>query len=56
MLNLKNNQLSSFAHIISHNLRSPVGKLNSLIGIYIISNDQEENDFLIDKFEPLLGI
>jgi signal transduction histidine kinase len=51
----KNKQLASFAHITSHNLRSPVGNLNALMGIYKTSNDQEEKDLLIDKFETVIG-
>ncbi len=45
----KNRQLQDFAHIVSHNLRSPMSNLISLMGIYENEKTQEQKDFLIKK-------
>ncbi|AUC81470.1 ATP-binding protein [Lacinutrix sp. Bg11-31] len=50
-----NRQLSSFAHIASHNLRAPVSNLNSLLNFYNNSIDIEDKAMLFDKFEIVVG-
>lgn len=51
----QNKQLISFAHIISHNLRSPVGNLNLLMQFYKESTTQENKDDLWKNFETVIG-
>lgn len=50
----QNMQLASFAHITSHNLRAPVSNLNSLLHFYKDSNDQEDRDQLMLRFEKVI--
>jgi PAS domain S-box-containing protein len=47
----QNRQLDEFAHIISHNLRSPVGNINALIGL--LDEDSSLNDYklIFDKLK-----
>lgn len=45
----QNRQLEDFTHITSHNLRSPVNNLNTLIKFYNEAEEQEERDLLFDK-------
>ena len=47
----QNKQLENFTHMVSHNLRSHVSNLNSLLYFYKDEETAEEKDFLIDKFE-----
>lgn len=47
----QNKQLADFAHITSHNLRSPVSNLNALLHLYDISESEEERKVLFEKFE-----
>ena len=51
----KNRQLADFAHITSHNLRAPVSNLNSLLGFYNTSEDEEDKAVLFEKFEIVVG-
>jgi PAS domain S-box-containing protein len=51
----QNKQLLSFAHIISHNLRSPVSNLNLLVHFYKESISQEDKDDLWGNFETVVG-
>ncbi|NJL15629.1 MAG: PAS domain S-box protein [Microscillaceae bacterium] len=51
----QNEQLLSFAHITSHNLRSPVSNLNSLLFLYHDSQDEAEKQLLFSKFEIVIG-
>lgn len=53
-LQKKNQQLLNFAHITSHNLRSPVSNLNSLLWLYRESETNEEKALLFDKFETVI--
>lgn len=53
-LTLQNNQLADFAHITSHNLRAPVSNLNSLLGLYNISESEEDKIVLFEKFEKVI--
>ncbi|WP_179349226.1 PAS domain-containing sensor histidine kinase [Winogradskyella pacifica] len=52
---IQNSQLADFAQITSHNLRAPVSNLNSLLGFYVESDDNEEKDFLFKKFEAVIS-
>ena len=45
----KNRQLQDFAYIVSHNLRSPMSNLISLMSIYENEKTQEQKDFLVKK-------
>lgn len=51
----KNQQLLNFAHITSHNLRSPVSNLNSLLWLYKESQTEEEKALLFEKFETVIN-
>ncbi|UMB53101.1 PAS domain S-box protein [Lutibacter sp. A64] len=53
-LTSQNNQLASFAHITSHNLRAPVSNLNSLLQIYKMAESDEERSMLFEKFEKVI--
>lgn len=54
-LTKQNNQLASFAHITSHNLRSPVSNLNSLLYFYNNSESMEDKAELFEKFEIVIN-
>ena len=54
-LTSQNKQLLSFAHIISHNLRSPVSNLNLLMHFYKESESQEDKDDLWGNFETVIN-
>ena len=51
----KNRQLSSFAHIASHNLRAPVSNLLILRDFYKESTDLEDKAMLFSKVETVIG-
>ena len=51
----QNKQLAGFAHITSHNLRSPVGNLNALLGFYKMGESIEEKEMLMEKFEIVIN-
>ena len=51
----KNRQLSSFAHIASHNLRAPVSNLLILRDFYKESTDLEDKAMLFSKIEMVIG-
>lgn len=51
----KNRQLSSFAHIASHNLRAPVSNLMTLKDFYNESTDLEDKGMLFSKLELVIG-
>jgi PAS domain S-box-containing protein len=50
----KNRQLSSFAHIASHNLRAPVSNLLALKDFYKESTDLEDKSTLFSKVEIVI--
>jgi len=50
----QNKQLLSFAHIISHNLRSPVANLNLLIHFYKESTSNEDRNDLWGNFDTVV--
>jgi PAS domain S-box-containing protein len=54
-LQKQNSQLLNFAHITSHNLRSPVSNLNSLLYLYNESNDTADKALLFGKFEIVIN-
>lgn len=47
----QNKKLESFTHMVSHNLRSHVGNLNSLLYFYKDEENKDEKDFLISQLE-----
>lgn len=49
----QNKQLDEFAHIISHNLRSPVGNIKALIGLLNENSDVEEYRLIFEKLKNL---
>lgn len=51
----QNKQLESFTQTASHNLRGPVGNLNSLLYLYHDETSPEERAFLITKFEKVVS-
>ena len=51
-LSHQNEQLASFAHIVSHNLRSHVGNLNSLLHLNKLA-EQNEKQGLFEMFEKV---
>ncbi|MEH6762940.1 MAG: PAS domain S-box protein [Aequorivita antarctica] len=51
----QNKRLADFAHITSHNLRSPVTNLNALLHLYNISESDEERKLLFEKFEIVIN-
>ncbi len=53
-LQQKNQQLLNFAHITSHNLRSPVSNLNALLWLYKESQTEAEKVLLFEKFETVI--
>ena len=50
----QNYQLLNYAHITSHNLRSPVSNLSSLLYLYEESKTKEDKEFLFKKFEQVI--
>ncbi|MFX8844695.1 hypothetical protein ABTM93_19770, partial [Acinetobacter baumannii] len=50
----RNNQLLNFAHITSHNLRSPVSNLVTLLDLLEKAHTPEEKDILIVKFDTVI--
>lgn len=50
----QNLTLANFAHITSHNLRSPVINLNSLMHFYSESETDEEKQDIMQKFEIVI--
>jgi len=53
-LGKQNEQLLNFAHITSHNLRSPASNLSSLLFLYRQEEDQERKEVLFEKFETVI--
>ncbi len=53
-LHKQNSQLLNFAHITSHNLRSPVSNLNSLLHFYKESTSDQDKAVLFSKFEIVI--
>ena len=48
-----NNQLSDFAQITAHNLRSPIGNLGFLINFYENAKNEEEKDEIFSNFKSV---
>ncbi|HNP18347.1 MAG TPA: PAS domain S-box protein [Fulvivirga sp.] len=53
-LQKQNNQLLNFAYVTSHNLRSPVSNLNSLLNFYKESINDGDKQMLLTKFETVV--
>ena len=51
----QNKQLANFAHITSHNLRSPISNLNSLLTLYDLYETQKEKDEIFTKFRTVIS-
>lgn len=47
----QNEQLNEFAHIISHNLRSPVGNIGALIGLLSPTSTLEDYQLIFNKLK-----
>ncbi len=47
----QNKKLESFTHMVSHNLRSHVGNLSSLLYFYKEEENKDEKDFIISQLE-----
>lgn len=45
----KNRQLQDFAHIVSHNLRSPMSNMVALINLYESEQSADQKEFLVKK-------
>ncbi|PBQ33189.1 hypothetical protein CNR22_15865 [Sphingobacteriaceae bacterium] len=52
-LSYQNTQLLDFAHITSHNLRSPVGNIGVLLTLYKEAKTQDEKNLLFSKLESV---
>lgn len=51
----QNKQLESFTQMASHDLRGPVGNLQSLLDLYSMEESAEERAFLMDTFKKVVG-
>ncbi|MDH4089702.1 MAG: ATP-binding protein [Cyclobacteriaceae bacterium] len=54
-LQRQNSRLLNFSQITSHNLRSPVSNLNSLLHFYKESTRSEDREMLLGKFETVIN-
>jgi PAS domain S-box-containing protein len=54
-LSKQNWQLSNFAHVVSHNLRSPVANLVLLQSLLTHSEDEDEKQLLLENLEIVVG-
>ena len=54
-LSKQNWQLSNFAHVVSHNLRSPVANLVLLQSLLTQSEDEDEKQLLLENLEIVVG-
>jgi two-component system, chemotaxis family, sensor kinase Cph1 len=52
-LKTKNVQLENFAHIITHNLRSPMANIHSLYELYQNNPNQEKGGFIMEKIKKV---
>ncbi|MBL6447271.1 PAS domain-containing sensor histidine kinase [Fulvivirga sp. 29W222] len=50
----QNAQLANFAHITSHNLRSPVSNLSSLLHLYNLAESKQEKELIFEKFKIVI--
>lgn len=51
----QNRQLEDFTHIVSHNLRSPIGNLNMIMKLYGEETDERERQELMGMFHSVTG-
>lgn len=49
----RNKQLKEFSHIISHNVRSPIGNLGLLLSIIDDAETEEEKNMILDKLKEV---
>lgn len=49
----RNKQLKEFSHIVSHNVRSPIGNLNLLLDIYDDAESHEERAEIMEKLKQV---
>lgn len=49
----QNRQLDDFAHIISHNMRSPIGNINALIGLLNSNSNIEDYRLILGKLNDV---
>lgn len=49
----QNNRLKNFAHIVSHNLRSHAGNIQTVISLLKMPNTQEDQKLFIDNLEKV---
>ncbi|MFY7828486.1 MAG: PAS domain-containing sensor histidine kinase [Flectobacillus sp.] len=54
-LSKQNWQLSNFAHVVSHNLRSPVANLILIQSLLTQSEDEDEKQLLLENLETIVG-
>ncbi len=51
----QNRQLDDFAHIISHNMRSPIGNITALIGLLNEKSSMEDYQLILRKLNDVSG-
>ncbi|NJO00661.1 MAG: PAS domain-containing sensor histidine kinase [Bacteroidia bacterium] len=49
----KNQKLESFAHIVSHNLRAPIGNINMLLNLHEEEDDTNERNLLLTNIKEV---
>ncbi|NVK75257.1 MAG: PAS domain S-box protein [Oceanospirillaceae bacterium] len=49
----RNKQLKEFSHIVSHNVRSPIGNLNLLLDIYDDAENEQERAEIMEKLKQV---
>jgi len=54
-LEYQNQQLTDFCHIISHNLRGPIGNISMLVELIEKMSDMQEKSELVSKIKPVIG-
>jgi len=54
-LQRKNTQLLGFSRLISHNLRSPVNNLKTLLSFYSQSTDEKKREIYFEKFADIIN-
>jgi PAS domain S-box-containing protein len=53
-LSSQNTQLIDFCNIVSHNLRAPLVNMSMLVSYILESKDQEEQQFMLGKLNPVI--
>lgn len=52
-LTIRNSQLGEFGHIVSHNIRGPVGNLRVLLSLFKEANDKADQSMILEKMESV---